>query len=112
MCTLFKRICFLGLSFCMVVSYHDFKALRQCTSSQNYYLGVFVLVFLSFLTNEALAVCDTRSTIPNDLRLEKLCHGTGYTEHEKEIGEAFHKDKVLFEQLFKLHVAKYSNISG
>ena len=75
---------------------------RQCVNSQNYYFGVLVLVFLFFFVNKALAVCDCRSTIPNDLRLEKVCHGTSYTQYEKEIGEAFHKDKVLFEQLYEL----------
>jgi len=73
--------------------------------------GVFIIL-LRFFTNEVLAFSNCGSTIPNNLRLEELHYGTGYTQYEKEIGEAFHKDKVLFEQLFKLHVAKYSNISG
>jgi len=98
---------FLELSF---LSYYNFKMFSQCVNNQNYYFSV--LVFLFFFVNEALAICDCRSTIPNDLRLEKLCHGTSYTQYEKEIGEAFHKDRVLFEQLFKLHIAKYSNTSG
>ena len=78
----------------------------------NYYFEALAFVFVCFFSNEALAIRDCGSTIPNNLRLEKLCYGTGYTQYEKEIGEAFHKDKVLFEQLFKLHIAKYSNTSG
>jgi hypothetical protein len=78
----------------------------------NYYFSALAFILLCFFTNEALALYDCGTTIPKDLRLEKLSNGTGYTKYEKEIGEAFHKDKVLFEQLFKLHVAKYSNISG
>ncbi len=71
-----------------------------------------IFIFLCFFVNEVLAFSDCGSTIPDNLRLEKLYYGTGYTKYEKEIGEAFHKDKVLFEQLFKLHIAKYSNTSG
>lgn len=59
-----------------------------------------------------MAACDCGPTIPKESRLKKLDYGIGYTKFEKEIGEAFHKDKFLFEQLFKLHVAKFSNISG
>lgn len=78
----------------------------------NHYFYSSTFIFFCFFANKVLAFSDCGSTIPNNLRLEKLCYGTGYTQYEKEIGEAFHKDKVLFEQLFKLHVAKYSNISG
>ena len=78
----------------------------------NYYFGAVAFVVLCFSSNVALALCDGGSTIPKEFRLEKLSNGTGYTQHEKEIGEAFHKDKALFEQLFKLHIAKYSNTSG
>jgi hypothetical protein len=96
----------------MITAYYNFKMFRQWVNSQNYYFSVCILVFLFCFVNRALAVCDCQSTLPYALRLEKLCHGTSYTQYEKEIGEAFHKDKALFEQLFKLHIAKYSNISG
>tara|TARA_B110000503_G_C7169209_1_gene423458 strand:- start:4633 stop:5361 length:729 start_codon:yes stop_codon:yes gene_type:complete len=71
-----------------------------------------VSFILCFYLNTAFAIEDCGSNIPKNIRLEQLSNGTGYTEYEKEIGEAFHKDKVLFEKLFKIHVAKYSNISG
>ena len=78
----------------------------------DYYFSAVVFILLCFVTNAAFALCDGSATIPKDLKLKKLHFGTGYTQYEKEIGEAFHKDKVLFEQLFKLHIAKYSNTSG
>ena len=69
------------------------------------------ICFIFFL-NKALAICDCDITIPKELRLKKLSYGVGYTIFEKELGETFHTDKSLFEQLFKLHVAKFNNISG
>ena len=71
-----------------------------------------IISVLLFLSNKAFAIEICNSNIPKDLRLDKLSNGTECTKYEKEIGQAFHNDKVLFEQLFKLHVAKYSNISG
>jgi hypothetical protein len=69
------------------------------------------ICFIFFL-NKALAICDCDITLPKELRLKKLSYGVGYTRFEKELGETFHTDKSLFEQLFKLHVAKFNNISG
>lgn len=63
-------------------------------------------------SNTLLAICDCGSNIPDELRLSIPKYGIGYTKYEKELGEAFRKDKGLFEQLFRLHVAKFSNISG
>jgi hypothetical protein len=73
---------------------------------------IHMVYMLLFFFNKAFADEIVDSNIPNHLRLEKLSNGTVCTKYEKEIGEAFHNDKVLFEQLFKLHVSKYSNISG
>lgn len=69
------------------------------------------LCFIFFIS-KALAVCNCDVTLPKELRLKKLSCGVGYTRFEKELGEAFHQDKSLFEQIFKLHVAKFNNISG
>ncbi len=64
-----------------------------------------------FFAKQTLALCDCGNTIPKNLRLKKLHFGTGYTQYEDVfIGVA--KENPLFEQLFKLHVAKFNNISG
>lgn len=76
----------------------------------NFKISIFALYFFSI--NSVFAISKCESYIPDELRLEKFSNVSVCTEYEKEIGEAFHNDKVLFEQLFKLHVAKYSNISG
>ena len=71
-------------------------------------LGFFCLIFNA---KQVLAVCDCGTTIPKNLRVEKLHLGTCYTQYEDVfIGVA--KEDPLFEQLFKLHVAKFNNISG
>lgn len=76
----------------------------------NFKISIFALYFFSI--NSVFAISKCESYISDELRLEKFSNASVCTEYEKEIGEAFHNDKVLFEQLFKLHVAKYSNISG
>jgi hypothetical protein len=72
---------------------------------------VFIMFGLIFSAKQALGLYDCGSTIPKDLRLEKLSNGTGYTRYE-DIFIGVPKEDPLFEQLFKLHVAKFNNISG
>jgi len=73
--------------------------------------SVLGLLCLIFFTKQTLAAYDCGATIPKDLRLEKLHFGTGYTQYE-DVFIGVSKDDPLFEQLFKLHVAKFNNISG
>lgn len=75
-------------------------------------IAAIAIICLYFSWRKTFITCDCNATIPKDFRLKNLSNGIHYTKYEKEIGEAFHTDKVLFEKLFKLHVAKYSNISG
>lgn len=63
------------------------------------------------LVGKAFSICDCSLTIPIELRLERLDYGVGYTKYETEFN-GVSEDDVLFEQLFKLHVAKFNNISG
>jgi len=60
---------------------------------------------------KAFSICDCGLTIPVELRLKQLDYGVAYTKYETEFNE-ISKDDALFEQLFKLHVAKFNNISG
>jgi hypothetical protein len=64
-----------------------------------------------FSAKQALGLYDCGTTIPKDLRLKKLSNGTGYTQYE-DVFIGVSKEDPLFEQLFKLHVAKFNNISG
>ena len=84
--------------------------LIKSTLNYSFFCITFTLLFL--FSNKVFALDSSASNISKDLDLEKLSNGKVCTKYEKEIGEAFHADKVLFENLFKLHVAKYSNISG
>lgn len=70
--------------------------------------GYFILTFNSL---EALANKDCRTIIPKEFRLEKLTNGTGYTQYE-DVFIGVKTEDPLFEQLYKLHVAKFNNISG
>src|SRR4029079_19344831 len=51
-------------------------------------------------------------TIPQEFRLQKLRSGVDYTIYETEMDKVYNKEPVVFEALFKEHVAKYNNISG
>lgn len=73
--------------------------------------SVFGLFCLIFSAKQTFAAYDCGTTIPKDLRLEKLHFGTGYTQYE-DVFIGVSKEDPLFEQLFKLHVAKFNNISG
>lgn len=75
-------------------------------------IAAIAIICLYFSWRKTFITCDCNANIPKDFRLKNLSNGIHYTKYEKEIGEAFHTDKILFEKLFKLHVAKYSNISG
>lgn len=70
-----------------------------------------LLFCLIFSAKKTLALCDCGITIPEDLRLKKLHFGTGYTQYE-DVFIGIAKEDPLFELLFKLHVAKFNNISG
>tara|TARA_B110000503_G_C7169209_1_gene423454 strand:- start:277 stop:1044 length:768 start_codon:yes stop_codon:yes gene_type:complete len=69
------------------------------------------IIILFFFAKQSLALCDCSTTIPKDLRLKKLHFGTGYTQYE-DVFIGIAKEDPLFEQLFKIHVAKFNNITG
>lgn len=73
--------------------------------------SVLGLLCLIFFAQQTLADYDCGATIPKELRLEKLHFGTAYTQYE-DVFIGVPKNDPLFEQLFKLHVAKFNNISG
>jgi phosphotransferase system IIB component len=75
------------------------------------FYSIICLIALLLPSRQVFAAQDCGTTIPNDLRLEKLTNGTGYTQYE-DIFIGVDKEDPLFEQLFKLHVAKFNNISG
>ena len=76
-----------------------------------FYSIICLLVACVLASGQVSALPDCGTTIPKDFRLKKLTNGTGYTQYEDVfIGVA--QEDPLFEQLFKLHVAKFDNISG
>lgn len=76
----------------------------------HFYFLVFLLVSV-LLIPQIYALPDCGTIIPKEFRLEKLTNGTGYTQYE-DVFVGVKTEDPLFEQLFKLHVAKFNNISG
>lgn len=72
--------------------------------------SLFVWVFLFFIS-QVLAAQNHANTIPRDLRVPSFSNEMCCTQYEKEF-ESISKTDPIFEQLFKLHVAKFSNIEG
>lgn len=77
---------------------------------QKIYSILFICTSLFFMP-KVLAVKSCAETIPNELRVPEFSNEMYCTEYEKEF-EAVDKNDPMFEQLFKLHVAKFSNIDG
>lgn len=75
-----------------------------------FYFLIFLLVSV-LLSPQIYALPDCGTIIPKEFRLEKLTNGTGYTQYE-DVFIGVKTEDPLFEQLFKLHVARFNNISG
>jgi len=73
-------------------------------------LGLFVGAAGISVHNPSFANCN--STIPDHLRLPKISSGKDYTVYQEKVENAYYNDPKLFEELFKLQVAEYNNISG
>lgn len=70
----------------------------------------FILINLFFFTGTILAMNDCGLTIPQDIRLMRLRYGH-YAPYDHKFNK-ISKNDPLFEQLFKLSIARSNNISG
>jgi hypothetical protein len=56
--------------------------------------------------------CHCNETIPPEFRLPRVLSGKDYTLYDPKMDAVYGKEPLVFEELFKQHVADYNNISG